>query len=725
MNKLLLINFLGENTIKGVSFALDKAIYGIAQSVYKAFNYLANATLLDNSIVEDFTRRIYAILGIVMLFVLAFNLLNYIIDPDKINDKSKGASSLIKDIIIALVLLTIIPMIFTKLYSLQNKILTSDVLSNLILGGYTDEDAPSYDDYTLAVQNGGKYNSLTDYYISTGGYSMVANVFTTFLQPAGDNYFTSLQCNESEYSNTDYCKAYKSVKENGDLNAFSDLITNDDYNYSYLISTVAGVVLTFFMLSFCINLAKRAGKMAILQLIAPIPIVLELLPNKKGTRKTWIETLIKSYLEVFFFMAVIYIVVFLISLIPSVVNNVFSTASDESFFMRVIVMILLIFGLLQFGKEAPQMIFDLLGIKSTGVIKAAGLRGIAMAGALTAGVGAGLTSGVRGATQTASNVSKAKGWGRLGALGSGTVRTFTGAVGGLAAGTYMNRKNGFKNIRGTTSSAVNSTLNWQRHISQKIPNISKDSLAQGASNLRTSLGNYGNSIKNASSFGAGVKNAFAPAGQALKSSSIGKWATGDSYGAFNSTLQSYNQYKKVFDSAKVKTGADDRYMSYQRQLDQLLQENGMSDFYDKSKAYINNHDGATLDSYLKSSDFINDFANGAHIAGDIKNLDSAMKLREQSMKLGKKDDLLVAVAQAKALIDTNADIAKIAKDQGIDINSISISSGSSDADIIAAYDKLNALNKAINNKTTDIRTQIAANEIREKNKGNSSGSGKK
>ena len=484
ISRFLLINNIFIKGLKEISFFLDKTIYGIANTVYSAFYYLANANLLNETIIENFTRRIYAILGIVMVFVLAFNLLNYIIDPDRITDKKVGTSNLIKDIVIALVLLTIIPMLFTKLYSLQSKVLTSGVLSNLILGGYSDTNAPSKEEYEEAVQNGEDYNSLTDYYIKNGGNTMVASVFTTFLLP-NDN-FTVLECPDDSHS--DYCDAYLSVKKDGDLNAFSDLKSRDDYNYMFLISTAAGIVLTFFMLSFCINLAKRAGKMAILQLIAPIPIILELLPNKKGTRKTWIETLIKTYLEVFFFMAVIYIVVFLISLIPNVVETLFSTATNAGFFVRVIVMVLLIFGLLQFGKEAPQMIFDLLGIKSTGIIKAAGLRGVAMAGVTGGLLGSTVGRFARNFNGTDGNIGQ-KLLSGVGGAGSGFARNLWGArnVHNLKDVRALRQKVN-KDI---VTARVNRDAYWQSHgktLGRVIGGHAHDMLYGADSGFRSYLG---------------------------------------------------------------------------------------------------------------------------------------------------------------------------------------------------------------------------------------------
>ena len=120
---LLISNFLTDG-LRHIAFLLDHIVYLFAKIVYLAFYELSKATLVDTKMIGEITTRIYAILGIAMIFVLAFNLLNYIIDPDKINDKKMGATSLIKDVVIALVILSMLPVAFTKIYSLQNQILS-------------------------------------------------------------------------------------------------------------------------------------------------------------------------------------------------------------------------------------------------------------------------------------------------------------------------------------------------------------------------------------------------------------------------------------------------------------------------------------------------------------------------------------------------------------------------------------------------------------------------
>lgn len=662
MNSLLLIgNNWFTNILRSFTLLLDKGIYSLVSAAYSVFYYLADATILNDRVVENFTLRIYTILAIVMVFVLAFNLLNYIIDPDKITDNKVGASTFVKDVIIALVIISLAPMLFTKLYSLQSKVLSSGVIANLVLGGNTDSKKTF--DTT-------KYNSLTDYYIQNGANTMVASIYVAFLYPNDPNGFTALDCNKEKDDGTytPYCEAYQKVKDGYSISSFGEFITNEDYNFTPFMTTVAGVVLLFFMLSFCLNLAKRVGKLAIIQLIAPIPATLELIPSKKGLRKTWIETLIKVYLEVFFYLAVMYIIIFLISLVPDTIETLFTSAGGNNLsLVKLLTIVLLIYGLLMFGKEAPQLLFDLLGIKSTGVIKDAALRGLKMAGSFTAGAAVGATSVARNATGMAKNIKS----GSYGAAAGNALGMFTGGVSGVARGMYTNRTGGFKDLKANTTKAVNANLASQsRHSAQ--------------------FGQYFSNISNASGGKNKAKEIFRPAGAPFVNAgkAVGKWATGDNYSALNAELQSYGQYKGVFDATKVSTSKDERYMNYQRQYDDYLLNGGL--------------------------------------ATDQKaiNIKAAMEARENAMIVDKKSDITIALAQAKALIESNSDVAKLATEKGIDITSIDPSKFTSDADYIAAYKKLKELNKAANERSTTIKADIAANEMREKNKGGSGG-GKK
>lgn len=408
------------NALKSLTFILDKMIYSLVQAAYGVFSYLANATLLNGDMVQKFSMRIYTLLGIIMVFVLAFNLLNYIVDPDKITDKKVGASAFIKDVVIALAIISLSPMLFTKLYSLQNVILESHVIDSLVLGGQTAGEGQTMED---AIDNGGNM--------------MISSIYTAFLYPVNSN-LTALDCVYAGQDDEDdpersealkeptfvsYCNAYERSKSGEGIAAFSSFIENKDFNFTPFFTTIAGIVLLFFILSFCLNLAKRVAKLAIIQLIAPVPVTLELLPNKKGLRKNWIDTLIKVYLEVFMFLLVMYVIVFLISLVPGVIGTIFEQVTGNGLsLMKLVAVVILIYGLLAFGKEAPKMLFDLLGIKSTGVIGEAAKRALAI-GAGTVG---GATAIVGNASKNFAATYRSSGGGLLGAA-QGALSAFGGA----------------------------------------------------------------------------------------------------------------------------------------------------------------------------------------------------------------------------------------------------------------------------------------------------------
>ena len=60
--------------------------------------------------------------------------INYIINPDSLNDKEKGGGNLLKHIIISFVMIIITPFCFNFLTEAQSAILTDQIIPNFILG---------------------------------------------------------------------------------------------------------------------------------------------------------------------------------------------------------------------------------------------------------------------------------------------------------------------------------------------------------------------------------------------------------------------------------------------------------------------------------------------------------------------------------------------------------------------------------------------------------------
>ena len=131
-----------HDAIRGFFFAIDNIVYSLIPNLYKLIIHLANVDLFNgNDAVKALMNRIYILVGVFMLFKLAFSVLNYIVDPASFSDSSKGFGNLVKRVLIALILLVSIPWIFGKVYEYQSKILNSHILPNVILGtNYSDSD---------------------------------------------------------------------------------------------------------------------------------------------------------------------------------------------------------------------------------------------------------------------------------------------------------------------------------------------------------------------------------------------------------------------------------------------------------------------------------------------------------------------------------------------------------------------------------------------------------
>ena len=67
--------------------------------VYNIFEALCNGRLLDNDTIMNLFSRIGVILGVIMLFVVSFSVIQLLVNPDAINDAEKGIQNIVKKVI--------------------------------------------------------------------------------------------------------------------------------------------------------------------------------------------------------------------------------------------------------------------------------------------------------------------------------------------------------------------------------------------------------------------------------------------------------------------------------------------------------------------------------------------------------------------------------------------------------------------------------------------------
>ena len=93
-----MVNWLNSMFHK-ILLLIDAAVYWFVSMCYQLFVRMATLQLFNDAFFEDFANRIYAILGVFMLFYLAYALLNALIDPEKLTG-DKGVSKIASNLVI-------------------------------------------------------------------------------------------------------------------------------------------------------------------------------------------------------------------------------------------------------------------------------------------------------------------------------------------------------------------------------------------------------------------------------------------------------------------------------------------------------------------------------------------------------------------------------------------------------------------------------------------------
>ena len=110
-------------------------LIGIYLTVANSYDLMVKLTqsgeLFDmsklNDAVGSFTDSIYTLIAVFMLFRITVTMIEYLVDPDKLTDKSTGTGKLITRIIVSIILVIAFPLIMDNVvYPLQDALLSSD-----------------------------------------------------------------------------------------------------------------------------------------------------------------------------------------------------------------------------------------------------------------------------------------------------------------------------------------------------------------------------------------------------------------------------------------------------------------------------------------------------------------------------------------------------------------------------------------------------------------------
>ncbi len=344
-----------------IFLAIDTLIYFFVAQAYEVFMLVANAKLFDssNDVIRIITNNIYTVLGVAMLFVFAYNILNLIINPDKLGDRSDNSVlGIIKNLVISLIIIALLPQIFNYTYKFQYRVLQSGVLSSIILGG-------------TSADNG-------DADITNAGRNIAINLFGSFYYPidSEEKPFTYAECVSNKAGKPSICDDYVTAMDNavneGSIWAFTEnktlakALDDGDIKYLWLISAAAGVFAAYLFISFAIDVGVRVVKLGVLQVIAPIPVIMRITKPKGGIYDKWFKEITKTFLMVFERLIVIYFAIATISIFcgeHGLIANLPDNAPSADIIARLLAKVILILGTLSFAKEAPKMLEDLFGMK--------------------------------------------------------------------------------------------------------------------------------------------------------------------------------------------------------------------------------------------------------------------------------------------------------------------------------------------------------------------------
>ena len=434
---------------------LDKGCFVLLEFVYKVFFVVANATIFSPEFIRMFYARIQLILGVFMIFVVSFTLINYVVSPEKALDQRAGAGKFVMRIIVALFLLTlIIPInipnveepaegeagslnyymnthgiLFGILYKFQDSVMRENFLGKLILGINTENSSDvTLDDLggqisgTVArafvrpnvIDTSEPYCEMTyDEALEQGVTDPCPNVIcpTTVFTSSYDNSglsgadimdMVNLNCLPDNENPHWYESAGAWL-----MGIFGDSGKRYAFAYTPLVGAAASIIMTIIILGFTIDIASRAIKLAVLILIAPIPIIGYVQQPKDkggGAFENWGRSLVSTYLDLFIRLAIIYFVLFVIQHFSTM------TSFDNSTLVNSFATVFIILGMLFFAKQAPKFLKDMLGIKGNPMGNV-GLSGI-LGGAAMAIGGGGLAGFGLGFMQGANAESEAIGQGK-------------------------------------------------------------------------------------------------------------------------------------------------------------------------------------------------------------------------------------------------------------------------------------------------------------------------
>lgn len=397
INQILpLVSILDARIVNIIWFLfllLDAIAYSVVAYVYDIFQIIAQLNFsVISSWAQPLINRVEALIMVLILFKLGMSFIQYMITPEKFNEKGTGGSALLINIVICAVLLVSYQFIFNVL----------NEFSMLIIGypdGYEFTVLKQIAD--VEGENGGDEAGLLGRFI----FGENADMKDFSSQLAGLTLFSFLKDTKGNMAQSTLGEILTDAK-NGDTNFFK--ITNlDEYiytdnnatvcvEYTYpLLSTAVGLYLAYTLIVLTIEVSVRIFKLIILQVTAPIAIVTTIDGGTKSkTFQSFYKTYISVYTGLFIRVLVVYLVSALVNMFAQNLDSLNIGVSSSSLIGK-FVLIVIIVSLFTFAKKIPSFIDKALNLNSSGDGEgAAGFKGLMKSMGAAVGLGVGALGGM-------------------------------------------------------------------------------------------------------------------------------------------------------------------------------------------------------------------------------------------------------------------------------------------------------------------------------------------
>jgi len=310
-------------------------IYAFIRNGFNVFIKVAEVNILSLDEVSVIYKNVTMLITIVMVFYIAFEFVKYVINPETISDKQKGAGQIVKRVVIAILLIAFVPTIFEVAYDLQNRLIKSQIFSKVIIG--------------QSVEDFGSYGSM-----------FAADTFESFFTIDKELCQKKGTCKDIENAIKETTDSFATTGTSLTLARSMVTTFRESVQFYGLLALIFGIYVCYILIMYTIDVGTRYFQLIFLQLMAPVAIISNIVPQKDDMLKKWTKQCITTYVDLFIRIALLYFILLVISVLSNALENSGITVDGNGgVFSHLLVKLFLIAGLLRFAQRAPKLLKEL------------------------------------------------------------------------------------------------------------------------------------------------------------------------------------------------------------------------------------------------------------------------------------------------------------------------------------------------------------------------------